>query len=177
MDEARSLVRLANDPILYQWCDSIWGKSSTHVRIRYVADAPAVVGKDIRLALRMPDSRLKELLARDGYHCRFCGIPVIRREVRDRFRRLFPEEVPWSGCDPEKHAAFITMWAQYDHIVPHSRGGTNDPDNLVVACAPCNFGRTNYTLDEVGLSDPRLLPVKTSNWDGLERMLAFRQPS
>ena len=28
--------------------------------------------------------------------------------------------------------------ATLDHVVPLSRGGTNDPDNFVVACKPCN---------------------------------------
>ncbi|MFJ8152239.1 HNH endonuclease [Streptomyces sp. NPDC094468] len=30
-----------------------------------------------------------------------------------------------------------------DHIVPLSRGGTNDIENLRPACGPCNFSRGN----------------------------------
>jgi len=45
---------------------------------------------------------------------------------------------------------------QYDHVPPHARGGNNDPGNVIVTCAPCNFGRMDYTLEEVGLADPRL---------------------
>ncbi|MEU0071293.1 HNH endonuclease signature motif containing protein [Streptomyces sp. NPDC006332] len=33
-----------------------------------------------------------------------------------------------------------------DHIVPLSRGGTNDIENLRPACGPCNFSRGNRTL-------------------------------
>jgi 5-methylcytosine-specific restriction endonuclease McrA len=64
------------------------------------------------------------------------------------------------------------MWMQFDHILPHSRGGDNTMDNVVVTCAPCNFGRAERTLEEVGLMDPRQRPPEGTSWDGLERMLA-----
>jgi 5-methylcytosine-specific restriction endonuclease McrA len=35
-----------------------------------------------------------------------------------------------------------------DHVVPISRGGTNDPANLVTACDPCNASKGNLTLSE-----------------------------
>jgi hypothetical protein len=37
-----------------------------------------------------------------------------------------------------------------DHIHPVSRGGTNDIDNLTVACAPCNLSKRDHTLEEWG---------------------------
>ena len=30
-----------------------------------------------------------------------------------------------------------------DHIVPVSKGGTNDLDNLVTACEQCNLGKSD----------------------------------
>jgi 5-methylcytosine-specific restriction endonuclease McrA len=61
------------------------------------------------------------------------------------------------------------MWLQYDHLLPHARGGTNDLGNIVITCAPCNFARMNYTLEEIGLLDPRTREPVRSDWDGLER--------
>lgn len=36
----------------------------------------------------------------------------------------------------------------YDHIFPLSRGGSNDPSNLAVACASCNRSKGAKTLKE-----------------------------
>ncbi|TRZ84908.1 MAG: HNH endonuclease [Streptomycetaceae bacterium] len=30
-----------------------------------------------------------------------------------------------------------------DHVVPISKGGTDDPDNLVAACTRCNYSKGN----------------------------------
>lgn len=35
-----------------------------------------------------------------------------------------------------------------DHVVPLSRGGTNDPSNLVLACPPCNTSKGAKTIQE-----------------------------
>lgn len=113
-----------------------------------------------------------QLHLRDGYHCRFCGIPLIRKEIRAQLATLYPQALSWGRTNIEQHAAFQAMWAQYDHILPHARGGNNDIDNLVVTCAPCNFGRMNFTLDEVGLLDPRKCEPYQSKWDGLEQLLS-----
>ncbi|HRQ88778.1 MAG TPA: HNH endonuclease signature motif containing protein [Bacteroidia bacterium] len=61
------------------------------------------------------------------------------------------------------------MWLQYDHVVPHARGGNNDLDNLILTCAPCNFAKWHYLCEEIGLRDPRERAPISSWWDGLER--------
>ena len=35
-----------------------------------------------------------------------------------------------------------------DHKLPVSRGGTNDPQNLVISCQPCNSRKSNQTEEE-----------------------------
>lgn len=168
-DLAKELIGLADMPAIREWTESIWGKKSPYVQYRPSTAAgglPKVVGRKFR----MPTSDDKRtLLLRDGYHCRFCGVAVIRREVRQRIRAFYPQALPWGKKNTEAHAAFQAMWAQYDHLVPHARGGTNDLSNLVITCAPCNYGRMSYLVEEVSLIDPRTRSPVRSSWDGLER--------
>lgn len=35
-----------------------------------------------------------------------------------------------------------------DHVMPLSRGGSNDPDNLVACCMPCNSSKSDLLLSE-----------------------------
>jgi len=119
----------------------------------------------------------KELIERDGYHCRLCGIPLVRAEVRKVLTQLYPEAARWTGSrESQQHRGLQVMWLQYDHVTVHSRGGETTMDNLVVTCPACNFGRDRWMMAEVGLRDPRLHRRSPSwhswrEWDGLERVL------
>jgi hypothetical protein len=37
-----------------------------------------------------------------------------------------------------------------DHVVPVSRGGSDEPDNLVAACKPCNASKKDKLISEWG---------------------------
>jgi 5-methylcytosine-specific restriction endonuclease McrA len=66
--------------------------------------------------------------------------------VRKALNRLYPEAARWKSIDAkDQHRGLQVMWLQYDHVVVHSRGGQTAMENLVVACAACNFGRDKYT--------------------------------
>ncbi len=64
------------------------------------------------------------LFARDDYACQFCG----RSERELGFRESLTR----------------------DHLVPLSRGGTNDWTNVVTACSNCNTRKGNRLLEESG---------------------------
>lgn len=166
---AENLIRLADMPAIREWTESLWG-SSPYLGCRGVSDKPPNLSNVQRAKVRMPTANVKrDLLHRDGYHCRFCGIPVIRTEVRERIKRIYPHALQWGRRNVEQHAAFQAMWVQYDHLLPHAKSGNNDLENMVITCGPCNFGRMNHTLEEVGLIDPRTREPVRSTWDGLER--------
>lgn len=169
---ADSLIRAADLPLIGEWTESIWGAKSPFLRL----DKSAVETNEIpaaqRVASRMPNRAEKELLrSRDGFLCRYCAIPVVRAEVRKAMSQAYPEAVRWGSKNRDQHSAFQAMWLQYDHVVPHSRGGDNSLSNLVVTCGPCNFGRRNYPLDAISIRDPRLTRPSNRAWDGLERFL------
>lgn len=51
--------------------------------------------------------------------------------------------------------------AEVDHIVPHSRGGTDTPDNLRILCRRCNQSRGNRTAPKLA-TVMKARPLKTS---------------
>jgi hypothetical protein len=166
--QAEHYIRLADAPAIRDWVESILGKGAPYVVVQATTGLnPAT---EMRVNARMPTAAEKrQLHQRDGYLCRFCGLPVIRPEVRNSIKRQYPNALRWGKRNVERHAAFFAMWAQYDHLMPHARGGTNSLGNLVVTCAACNYGRGGYTLAEVGLSNPLERSVIQLKWDGLER--------
>jgi 5-methylcytosine-specific restriction endonuclease McrA len=69
-----------------------------------------------------------------------------------------------------RHPLRLLAQATFDNVVPITRMGRNDETNMVTACWSCNFGKDNYTLEELGIrrmvvaSSP---PVPQSAWNGL----------
>lgn len=62
-----------------------------------------------------------EIFKRDGFTCRYCG------------------------------ATPMATVLQIEHVIPKSKGGTDDPVNLVTSCQPCNAGKSNIELGECKL--------------------------
>lgn len=177
-DRADACFKRADMPTIGRWTDSIWGRHQQSIlRHRQVLNAPPIFPVAERPRPRTPGAEIKRAVVnRDGYHCRFCGIPVIHSAVRDLLRRAYSASVRWESTAANQHTAFQCMWLQYDHVLPNGRGGTSSLENLVVTCAPCNFGRMERTLEEVGLIDPRLTSPVSSSWDGLERLRRSSRP-
>ena len=169
---AEELIIKADMPIIRDWTESIWGLGGIFSEFKKILGDPPTVQKEERDILRMPDKIGKQnLLIRDGFYCRFCGIPVIRKEIRETFKKHYPNSLKWGAKNSEQHAAFQAMWVQYDHLIPHARGGKTSLDNMLITCGPCNYGRMNYLIEEVGLNLPLLDSIKNVQWDGLERIL------
>lgn len=179
-DSARAdaLLRAADMPVIGNWLDSIWLNPSKNRMGPRVLDLPPVLLKSARhLPRDTPLDMKRALVTRDGHHCRLCGLPLIRAEVRKLFNRFYPEAVRWTGSKAsQQHRGFQVLWLQYDHVGVHSRGGETSLDNIVVTCAACNYGRDRFMMSEVGLLDPRIHPRAPywsgwREWDGLERVL------
>ncbi len=175
-------LRAADIRAIGDWLDPIWLRKSDLVRPEQVDNLPPILPKDQRHKPRIVSQSLcKALVARDGHHCRFCGMPLVRSEVRKLLNKLYPEAARWvSTRETDQHRGLQAMWMQYDHVLVHSRGGFTDLNNMVVACAACNFGRDRFTLEEMRLSDPRIeirLPSWEGRltWDGLETFLPEAQ--
>ncbi len=73
------------------------------------------------------------LFARDRYRCQYCGRTAAELRPRESLTR--------------------------DHLIPMSRGGTNDWTNVVTACSPCNTRKGNRMPEEIGMH-PLSAPVE-----------------
>jgi 5-methylcytosine-specific restriction endonuclease McrA len=171
--EAVRLLKAADMPAIRAWSASIMGKYSEYNRPTVDPGAPPIVARDLRAKPRRPSEAMKrDLLARYRYQCCFCGTPVIRSAVRIRLISLYPDLLRWKDTNFTDNAILKVMDAQYDHAVPHARGGQTALDNLMIACGPCNYGRGGCTFGEMRLLDPRTRASIQSDWDGLERLLS-----
>jgi HNH endonuclease len=154
-----------------EWADSLWGKGGPWTRPRLPDQPPSTPGIGPRQA---PKALEAVVVARDGHCCRFCGIGVVRRETRATIRKEYPDALRWGAKVDEMHAGFMAMTASFDHVLPYSRGGATDLENVVLCCWPCNNGRANLTLAEVGLLDPRdRAPAPAPGWEAWDGLARF----
>jgi hypothetical protein len=95
----------------------------------------------------------RQVAARDGCACYYCGVEIIlteeiatkgiRHEKRDRVYYICPEG-----------KAFATL----DHVVPRSAGGATVLENLVLACGVCNVRKGTKDVS-VFLADSEHVPA------------------
>lgn len=77
----------------------------------------------IRPTVRLPPATRALVIARDGRACRYCG-----RVLGPRAR------------------------LHVDHVLPVSRGGSDEPENLVVACERCNVRKGSRLLEDTRMT-------------------------
>ena len=112
------------------------------VTLSYLGKADVVVSyvDEIRspsTTLRMPAVvRLRRKIDRAKPGVRFSRLNVY---VRDAFTCAY--------CQLKLPMSKLT----YDHVLPRSRGGRTEWENIVTACAPCNARKANKTPDESGM--------------------------
>ena len=100
----------------------------------------------------------KQLANRDGWVCHYCVKPLVPLHVGKtdtRYRHVFAYEIMPDGTEwpvwetrPEYGEATV------DHIICRIDGGSDDLDNLVLACWWCNTKR-NVKPYEVFLQQKR----------------------
>lgn len=98
--------------------------------VRCVLPAPSVIRlvHFIHIPFKRKVASKNNILIRDRYLCQYCGKPLKSHE--------------------------ITL----DHIVPKSRGGESNWENLAACCPPCNVKKGSKLPEEAGLTllkDPR----------------------
>ena len=117
----------------------------------------------------LPTTEKVAILQRDSFTCRYCGIrqiflPVLRA-LSEGYPDRFPVDSGWTTHGT--HPAYNLLSATFDHVIPPDKGGKSDPETIVTACWPCNSGKSNYSIEQVGF---KLRPPSHSGWDGLSKI-------
>lgn len=83
----------------------------------------------------MGNKQYQDRYRREGYSSNY----KLRFAIlyRDEFRCQYCGNTPQDGVK-----------LHIDHIIPKSKGGTDDIDNLITSCQICNWGKTDVLLDE-----------------------------
>jgi hypothetical protein len=123
---------------------------------------------------RSPSTSVKVAIhRRDSWTCRYCRARTVAPPVLRFLSEIYPDDFPfhpnWKAG--QVHPAYLLLSTSLDHVEPGGRGGSwLDAGNLVTACWPCNAGKADLQLDEVGW---RLLSEAEvrSDWDGLTRAM------
>lgn len=171
---ARDLIVQADLPEIREYAVRLVGKMSVEVHLN--VQRPKCLKKEDRDPARMPSSSEQTaIFVRDGWRCRFCGIKVISRAARLALVKKFPAETRWSGPEFKRHSALYAMASSLDHVVPHGQGGKNETSNFVTACYCCQFGRGEWTLEQMQLLDPRDREPIVDEWDGLSFLAGWEK--
>ena len=123
--------------------------------------------------MRLTRAVSTQVFERDGYRCRYCAISVFTQWKNGHIPRLvaaMPDLTPGievrdgslsgggrSGALRNvDQGKWLWLVASADHVLPASHNGPTTLDNLVTACAGCNYGKMDWTLEQLEVVDPRV---------------------
>lgn len=101
-------------------------------------------GQDLTEARRTScrrDISIEAIAERDGWSCLYCRVPLTRAGR------------PGSVYHDDDDGVYYTLeegfaFAERDHVLPTSRGGSDAPENIVLACSGCNSRKGARTPGE-----------------------------
>ena len=115
------------EAVILTWLNKAWAAEYTDKWVRSAKEAfqiPSVI-----VLFRYIDEKFfslpctrKNILTRDEYQCQYCG---------NHFRE-----------------SDLTI----DHVIPRSKGGKNEWNNVAAACRTCNQRKSNYLLENSPVS-------------------------
>ena len=154
------------------------GQQSAYFRVtnRKEIDAANLLAKAANKTPRLIPRVENEVFVRDSYHCRYCEIRIVAKDVFSEFSRIVgTERFSVKRENDKRNGLTLGLRGVADHVEPYASGGETAIDNLVTSCYSCNFGKAGYTLEQLRIEDPRLRPPIVDSWRGLtEHLPALR---
>jgi 5-methylcytosine-specific restriction endonuclease McrA len=150
------------------------GQQSAYYRVqnRNEVDAINRLAKAENDSPRLVPSTEKKVFERDCFRCRYCGLRIIAKEVFAEYSRIVgSENFSIERENSKRNGLTLGLRGVADHVEPYASGGETSLENLVTSCYSCNFGKAGYTLEQLGIEDPRLRPPVQDDWRGLTEFL------
>jgi hypothetical protein len=114
----------------------------------------------------------QKLYARDNYKCRYCSCYVMPKKLFKKAQSLVGETyLPLGRTNLTRSGFYLMFVATLDHVVPLSLGGRTNESNLVTCCWSCNYGKANYTVEQIGIDNPLDRAVDLDLENKVERLL------
>jgi len=113
-----------------------------------------------------------KLFARDNYKCRYCADPVMPKKVFEKAQSLIGStDFPLGRTNHTRSGFYLMFVATLDHVTPWSLGGRTNESNLVSSCWSCNYGKANFTVEQIGIRNPLNSIAAGDPDNGVERLL------
>jgi 5-methylcytosine-specific restriction endonuclease McrA len=103
--------------------------------------------------------QVKRISERDGMRCTYCGCKL--------HHRAFNPNADWT----------VPGYAQIEHVVPRSQGGSSSLENLVLSCRSCNSRKGTKTPSDYAqyIADNRKVSAILRDIDFVQAMYADDQ--
>lgn len=153
IDSARTLLKDSSDLKMRAWFHLHAQNSGTwrYKAFRVPAPTPIVPLDTVKTFTKFEPT----LFARDNFRCRYCSSDVLPKKVFKNLKSLVGEvALPLGRTNPTRSGFYLLFAATLDHVLPWSLGGRTDESNLVTCCWSCNYGKANYTVEQLGIRNP-----------------------
>lgn len=176
---AQGLIKKMDDQEMRSWFDD-FAQNAGKVRLEILGKKPQVLNS--KGTVKRPTPRLElDIIRRDGFHCRYCGIRVVPNAQFKKLQEVVGYETLPNRSQAKRltrntdiHGIWLLTRATVDHVEPVSAGTAdiNRTENLVASCWPCNYAKWKYTIEDLELDHPNTRPIRTSDWLGLTDILS-----
>lgn len=174
--EAKLILKSMLEREMTEWYENV-GQWAGEYRQAILLGAPGKkIPKEEQVTSSISAKLQSELITRDHYQCRYCHIRLIHKKEIKKLQNIFGSKllpVTRNGKRAVRfrHGVMNMCQATFDHVIPRQFGGQNSMENLVTTCYGCNFGKWKWTLEQLGLQQPKPSLRTMQGWFGLTDLL------
>lgn len=153
ISEARALLKISQDLEMRTWFNVHAQNSGVWRQKALELPAPqSILPLD---PVRKFTKFEPKLFARDNYQCRYCNISILSKKVfKEANAALGDAALPLGKTNATRSGYYLMFVGTLDHVLPWSLGGRTDESNLVTCCWSCNYGKANFTIEQIGINSP-----------------------